>query len=70
MDHDFPAELQQFIAQHIESLAQLEALLLMRAEPDREWDSAELARQLYITADMCNGWSLSWSDTDSFSAWQ
>ena len=35
---EFPAELKQFIAQHIESLAQLEALLMLRSEPRREWD--------------------------------
>lgn len=51
----FSAELEQFIAQHIESLAQLETLLLMRREPERQWDCAKLSRELYITPDMCSG---------------
>ena len=55
MSDVFPAELEQFIAQQIESLAQLELLLLMRQAPDQQWDCADAARQLYITPDMCNG---------------
>ena len=50
----FTPELQQFIAQHIESLAQLETLLLMRQDPQRQWTCAELSRLLYITPDMCS----------------
>jgi hypothetical protein len=55
MATDFPAEVEQFIAQHIESLAQLETLLLMRRHPDRGWTSSELSRQLYISPDVCMG---------------
>ena len=55
MADDFPAELEQFIAQHIESLAQLEMLILMRQDRERNWDCAEMSRQLYITGDMCGG---------------
>jgi hypothetical protein len=51
----FTPELEQFIAQHIESLAVLEALLLMQKEPQRRWDCGELSRLLYITPDMCGG---------------
>lgn len=50
---EFPTELKQFIAQYIESLAQLEAMLLLHRDPQREWDCDELARELYISADMC-----------------
>ena len=50
-----PIELRQFIAQHIESLAQLEALLLMRRDRQRQWSPAELSRSLYISDDMCGG---------------
>ena len=55
MADDFPAELEQFIAQHIESLAELETLLLMQREPERRWECAEMSRLLYITPDMCSG---------------
>ncbi len=57
MNEHFPAELRQFIAQHIESLAQLEALLLMRREPAQRWSPAELARTLYISDEMARGMS-------------
>jgi DNA-binding HxlR family transcriptional regulator len=55
MSEGFSPELKQFIAQHVESLAQLETLLLMRQDPQRHWDCAELSRLLYITPDMCGG---------------
>jgi hypothetical protein len=55
VNEHFPAELRQFIAQHIESLAQLEALLLMRHEPTRRWAPAQLARTLYISDEMARG---------------
>jgi hypothetical protein len=51
MANDFPAEIEQFIGQHIESLAQLEMLLLLRKESDRSWSCFDLARQLYIGPD-------------------
>jgi hypothetical protein len=51
----FTPELEQFLTQHIESLAQLETLLLMRQEPQRRWTCVELSRLLYITPDMCSG---------------
>jgi hypothetical protein len=52
---EFPAELKQFIAQHVESLAHLEAALHIRRAPDRAWECAELAKTLYISGDMCQG---------------
>jgi hypothetical protein len=51
MAEDFSSEVQQFIVLHIESLAQLETLLLLRREPERTWDAAETAKALYIPAD-------------------
>ena len=53
MNDEFPAELRHFIAQQIESLAQLEALLRMREDRDRGWTSSELSQRLYITPEMC-----------------
>jgi DNA-binding MarR family transcriptional regulator len=53
MATEFPAEIEQFIGQHIESLAQLETLLALRREPGRSWSCADLARQLYVTTDVC-----------------
>jgi DNA-binding MarR family transcriptional regulator len=55
MATDFPAEIEQFIGQHIESLAELEMLLVIRREPERSWSCIELARQLYVTTEVCTG---------------
>jgi hypothetical protein len=55
VNDDFPNELKKFIAQNIESLAQLETLLRLHRDPQRQWTADELARELYISADMCRG---------------
>jgi hypothetical protein len=55
MTDDFPQELKQFIAQHVESLAQLEALLILRQDAQTPWKSADLCQRLYISPDMCEG---------------
>jgi predicted transcriptional regulator len=41
-----PAEVQRFLAAEIESVAQLEVLLLLRAAADKEWEVEEIARAL------------------------
>ena len=43
-----PAELQEFLAKHIDSIAQLEALLLLREGSDVVWDVQTTAKRLYI----------------------
>ena len=53
MPDDFPAELQQFVEQHIESLAELEAVLLLREDPTRTWTPAQVAKVLYTMTEMC-----------------
>jgi hypothetical protein len=55
MASDFPAEIEEFIGQHIESLAQLELLLLLRRDAARSWSCEDLSRQLYVTAHVCTG---------------
>jgi hypothetical protein len=42
-----PEEIAQFITNHIDSIAQLEALLLMRREPHGPWSASSLAQRLY-----------------------
>lgn len=37
-----------FIHQHINSVEQLEVLLLMLSRSDKEWSAAEVSRELYI----------------------
>lgn len=53
MNDPLPLNVRQFIAHQIESVAQLEILLLLRRDPQRLWDADELARQLYISTQMC-----------------
>jgi hypothetical protein len=45
-----PQEVANFLADHIESVLELELLLLLRSEPARVWTAATLAQQLKIDA--------------------
>lgn len=47
-DDMIPDDIRQFILQNIASVAQLEGLLLLRADPVREWDAETMAARLYI----------------------
>jgi hypothetical protein len=51
---DFPPGVRQFIEYHIESVPQLEALLLLRREPQRQWDVGEIAKALYVPPDVAS----------------
>jgi hypothetical protein len=48
-----PVEVRQFILGHIDSIAQLEALVLLRSTPDTWWPSGSVAARLYITEPDC-----------------
>jgi hypothetical protein len=48
-DDSIPADLREFILRYIDSVAQLEALLLLRANSQTSWDVATTARRLYTT---------------------
>lgn len=52
MADDFSTDVRQFIDQNIESLAQLEALILLRRDSQREWDANEIGKALYIPTDL------------------
>jgi hypothetical protein len=52
MADEFPDDVQRFLAEHISSVAQLEVLLLVRGEPEREWTAAEVAKSLYTASDV------------------
>jgi len=53
LNDPLPTNVRHFIAQQIESVAQLETLLLLRRDPQRSWSVEELAQQLYISEQMC-----------------
>jgi hypothetical protein len=50
---EFSNDLKQFVAQHVESLAQLETMLLLHRDAQRQWTCVELARELYLSPDVC-----------------
>lgn len=43
-----PAEVRDFISARIDSIAQLEALLLLFRDHSQRWDGASIAKRLYI----------------------
>ena len=47
-DDGIPPEVKSFVADNIDSVVQLEALLLLHARPDRSFTPAELAKELRI----------------------
>ena len=52
-----PASVREFVARHIESVAQLEVLLLLRAAPEKGWTAAEVASALVIQPEsVAAGW--------------
>lgn len=48
MDDAIPDALRRFILTSIPSVPHLEALLLLRATPQHDWDSRAMAQRLYI----------------------
>lgn len=45
-----PPDVRRFVTSRIHSVAQLEALLVVRGAPEQPWTPHELARRLYIGA--------------------
>ena len=48
-DELIPADIQDFIVRHIDSVTQLEALLLLRGNPSETWNLSTMAKRLYTT---------------------
>jgi hypothetical protein len=44
-----PDDVKVFLLRHIDSVAHLEALLLLRANPELEWNADTLAKRLYVS---------------------
>jgi hypothetical protein len=49
VDDVIPDDVRDFILRHIDSVAQLEALLLLRANSSENWDAARAAARLYTS---------------------
>jgi hypothetical protein len=63
-----PDEVKAFIAAHIESVLQLEVLLLLHAQAPRPWTAAELAQELRIDAAWVAGQLASLADAGVLAA--
>ena len=48
-----PLEVQQFVLERIGSIAQLEALIMMRNAPDTWWPSTSMAERLFVSEPVC-----------------
>lgn len=48
---DFPEEMRRFIVHHIDSVEQLEILLLLHGHPGRDWSAEAVARELRIASE-------------------
>ncbi|HET9715268.1 MAG TPA: hypothetical protein VFP60_03700 [Pseudolabrys sp.] len=48
-DDLIPADVRDFILRYVDSVAQWEALLLLRGSPEQEWELSQIAKRLYIT---------------------
>lgn len=48
-DDPISIDVRNFILEHIDSVAQLEALLLLRKYPGQDWGAADLANRLYVS---------------------
>jgi hypothetical protein len=49
MHDEIPEDIRQFILEYIDSIAQWEGLLLMRAHPETGWSIDAIAQRLYIS---------------------
>src|SRR4051794_33844416 len=45
-DYKFSNEIKAFLSEHIHSISQLEVLLLLQGDPNREWSPAEVGAEL------------------------
>jgi len=48
MSELIPDDIRKFILENIDSIAELEALLLLRKNPDQDWTKQSLSKRLYI----------------------
>ena len=53
---ELPTAVRRLIAERIESVQQLEILLLLRAAPDKHWSPPEVARALVTQVESCEEW--------------
>jgi len=52
MTDEIPADVSQFITDHLNSVAELEVLLLVRSDPGRCWSAADISKVLCTPVEM------------------
>ena len=52
---ELPPDVRAFIAEYLDSVVQLETLLMLHAAPGREWDADDVARDLRIDRAWADG---------------
>ena len=56
MEEDpIPDDVRRFITKHIDSVAQMEAMMLLRADGGVDWGAEDVARRLYVRPDQAQG---------------
>jgi hypothetical protein len=55
MAEDIPTDVKQFIAEHLNSVAELEVLLLVKGESAREWTPEDISKLLCMPAEVIEG---------------
>ena len=48
-EEPIPADVRDFLLRHIDSVAQLEALLLTRGNPGKSWDARQMSQRIYTS---------------------
>jgi hypothetical protein len=49
MADDIPENVKRLVAERIDSIPELEAVLLLKDHPDRSWDADEAGARLYVS---------------------
>lgn len=49
MAESIPADIRQFVLRHIDSIAEMEALVMLSTSPQAWWDAQQVATRLYIS---------------------
>ena len=52
-DDLIPSDVLEFLLAHIDSIAELEALLLLRSHPSQPWTVTAMSKRLYINEPLC-----------------
>lgn len=55
MTNDLPAGVHQFLSEYVQSISQLELLLLLHSNVEKSWSVEDVAKELYTSVNMTQG---------------